>query len=284
MPRKALGRGLSSLLREVETVATGLEQVPVSAIDPNPFQPRRNFPVDSLKELSDSIRATGVVQPVLLRPAPSAPERYQLVAGERRLRAAKLAGLEALPALVRELSDRQTIELALTENLLREDLNPMDVARAYDSLQHQFGLSHEEIAGRLGVTRTVVSNTLRLLRLPASVQEMVEAGRLSAGHARALAGMHDPGAAEALAEKIIKKSISVRQTEAWVTAGGGAPTSDEQKEGPKVDPNVRAAVLELERTLGTRVKIIGTAARGRIEVHYFSAEDLNRLFDWMVRK
>ncbi len=284
MPRKALGRGLSSLLREAETTATGLDQVSIASIDPNPFQPRRNFPEESLKELSDSIRATGVVQPVLLRPAPATPERYQLVAGERRWRAAKLAGLEAVPALVRELSDRQTIELALTENLLREDLNPLDVARSYDSLQKQFGLNHEEIAARLGVTRSVVSNTLRLLRLPEPVQAMLSDGRLSAGHARALAGLRDPATAEAMAEKIVRKSISVRQTEEWVAAGGSAPPRREAKETPKVDPNVRAAVLELERTLGTRVKIVGTPNRGRIEVQYFSAEDLNRLFDWMVHK
>lgn len=285
MPRKALGRGLSSLLREAETTTAGLDQVSIGSIDPNPFQPRRNFPEESLQELADSIRATGVVQPVLVRPAPAASGRFQLVAGERRWRAAKLAGLEALPALVRELSDRQTIELALTENLLREDLNPMDVARAYEALQRQFSLSHEEIAERLGVTRSVVSNTLRLLRLPESVQDMVAAGDLSAGHARALASMRDPGAAHALAERIIKKSVSVRQAEVWVMMGGEAPPAEEPKEEkPKVDPNVRAAVLELERTLGTRVRIIGTPERGRIEVQYFSAEDLNRLFDWMVRK
>jgi ParB family transcriptional regulator, chromosome partitioning protein len=285
MPRKALGRGLSSLLREVETAATGLEQVSIGSIDPNPFQPRRNFPEESLQELSDSIRATGVVQPVLLRPSAAASGRFQLVAGERRWRAAKLAGLESLPALVRELSDRQTIELALTENLLREDLNPMDVARAYEALQRQFNLSHEEIADRLGVTRSVVTNTLRLLRLPEAVQEMVAAGQLSAGHARALASMRDPGAAQALAERILRKSVSVRQAEVWVMMGGEAPPQEEPKEEkPKMDPNVRAAVLELERTLGTRVRIVGTPERGRIEVQYFSAEDLNRLFDWIVRK
>lgn len=284
MPRKALGRGLSSLLREVETATAGLEQVPIAAIDPNPFQPRHSFPEESLKELSESIRATGVVQPVLLRPAPAAPERYQLVAGERRWRAARLAGLEAVPALVRELSDRQTIELALTENLLREDLNPLDVARAYQALQEQFGLSQEEISDRLGVTRSVVTNTLRLLRLPESVQEMLAEGELSAGHARALAGLQDPKAAEALAERIVQKSISVRQTEEWVTAGGGVPPPREIREPVQVDANIRAAILELERTLGTRVRIVGSPDRGRIEIQYFSAEDLNRLFDWMVRK
>ena len=200
MPRKALGRGLSALLREVDTApVAGLEKVPLELINPNPLQPRRAFPKESLEELADSIRASGVVQPVLLRrtdqpaatPGETAP-RYQLVAGERRWRAAKLAGLEAIPAIIQDLSDRDALELALTENLLREDLNPLEIAHAYSALQEKFDLGHDEIAERLGVNRTTVTNTLRLLRLPSAIQDMITAGELTAGHARALLGLDSP--------------------------------------------------------------------------------------------
>ena len=165
MTRKALGRGLSALLREVEATAPGpgLEAVSVDLIDPNPFQPRRAFPEAGLKELAESIRASGLVQPVLLR---RAGERFQLVAGERRWRAARQAGLEAIPAVVRDLSDREALELALTENLLCEDLNPMEVAHGLEVLQTRHALTHEEIAARLCIDRSTVTNTLRLLRLP----------------------------------------------------------------------------------------------------------------------
>ena len=282
MTRKALGRGLSSLLREVESAGAGLEQIPLDLIDPNPFQPRRAFPEAGLKELADSIRMSGVVQPVLLR---RSGERYQVVAGERRGRAARLAGLETIPAVVRDLSDKETLELALTENLLRDDLKPLEVARAYESLQERFRLSHEEIAGRLGVNRSTVTNTLRLLRLPPTVQEMLSNGEITSGHARALLGLDSaPGQAQ-LARLILEQGLSVRQVENLVAlrqVKSGEGKVDRPLAAP--DPNTRAAVLELERTLGTRVKIVGNAKRGRIEISYFSAEDLNRLYEWIIRK
>jgi ParB family chromosome partitioning protein len=282
MTRKALGRGLSALLREVETTAavSGLEAVAVDLIDPNPFQPRRAFPQASLKELADSIRASGVVQPVLLR---RAAERYQLVAGERRWRAARLAGLEKVPAVIRDLTDEQALELSLTENLLREDLNPMEVAHGLDALQQKHGLTHEEIAKRLGVNRSTVTNTLRLLRLPQAVQDMVTDGDLSAGHARALLGLDSAAAQTKLARKIVERDLSVRDTEQWVAWETNPPEPLEPLED-KLDPNVRAAVVELERTLGTHVRIVGDAERGRLEIKYYSAEDLNRIFDWIVRR
>src|SRR6516162_316930 len=180
MTRKALGRGLSALLREVETTTAGLEQVPVDLIVPNPFQPRRDFPEETLKELANSILSSGVLQPILVRRVDG---KYQLIAGERRLRAAKLAGLESVPAVIRDLGDRETLELAVTENVMREDLNPIEVARAYCSLQERFQLGHDEIATRIGVNRSTVSNTLRLLRLPQRLQELVANGNVSAGHA-----------------------------------------------------------------------------------------------------
>jgi ParB family chromosome partitioning protein len=282
MTRKALGRGLSALLREVETTATGLSSVAVDLIDPNPFQPRRAFPEASLKELADSIRSNGVVQPVLLRPIDG---RYQLVAGERRWRAAQLAGLQTIPAVIRQFTDQEALELSLTENLFREDLNPLDVAHGLEVLLENFRLTHEEIAARLGVNRSTVTNTLRLLRLPPRVQEMLARGDIDAGHARALLAL-DPAAAQAkLAETIAKLGLSVRQVEQMVALRATKARGRKDTSGAApLDPNVRAAVLELERTLGTRVKIVGSAKRGRIEIEYFSAEDLQRIFEWVVRR
>jgi ParB family chromosome partitioning protein len=281
MTRRVLGRGLNALLRTVETTTTGLEQVPVEVIDPSPFQPRRGIPEASLKELADSIRASGVVQPVLLRPADG---RYQLVAGERRWRAARLAGLESIPAIVRDLADREALELALTENLLREDLNPLEVAHAYETLQEKFRLSHEEIADRLGLNRSTVTNTLRLLRLPAAIQEMLANGEISHGHARALLGLDSAAAQLRLAALVVKRGLSVRQVENMVALRDLKSAKQKDTAGvAKLDPNVRAATLELERTLGTRVKILGNGKRGKIEISYFSAEDLNRIYRWIVR-
>jgi ParB family transcriptional regulator, chromosome partitioning protein len=282
MTRKALGRGLSALLREVETTTAGLDQVALDLIDPNPFQPRRAFADAGLKELADSIRSSGVIQPVLLRRADG---RYQIIAGERRWRAARLAGLESIPAIVRDVGDREALELALTENLLREDLNALEVAHGLAALQEKHRLTHEEIAERLGLTRTAVSNTLRLLRLPAQVQAMLASGEISAGHARALVALKDAKAQTEFARLIVEKGLSVRQTEELAAASEWRPKGRKSSApASKPDPNVRAAVLEMERTLGTRVKIVGNAKRGRIEIKYFSGEDLNRIFDWIVRR
>ena len=281
MTRKALGRGLSALLQEVESRPTGVEEIDLELIDPNPLQPRREFPEATLKELADSIRSSGIVQPVLVRRVES---RYQLVAGERRWRAARLAGLKTLPVVVRELRDRDALELALTENLLREDLNPLEVAHAYELLQDRFELTHEEIAARLGTNRSTVTNTLRLLRLPPAVQEMIASGALSSGHARALLGLASAAAQASLAQLIVKRGLSVRQVEMLVAAGESKESAKKEAAPLKdVDPNTRAAVLEMERALGTRVKLVGDERRGRIEISYFSSEDLNRIYEYIVR-
>jgi ParB family chromosome partitioning protein len=282
MTRKALGRGLNALLRTVETTTSGLEQVAIDQIDPNPFQPRRSFPADKLKELADSIRASGVVQPVLLRRSNG---RYQLIAGERRWRAARLAGLAAIPAVVRDIGDRDALELALTENLLREDLNPIEAAHGYETLQQKHGMSHEEIAARLGLDRSTVTNTLRLLRLTPEVQEMITQGEISSGHARALLGLDSRPAQDQLARMIVKQGLSVRQVENLVAMRGlRRRKKPAAAEPPKLDANLRAALLEMERTLGTRVRIQGNEKQGKIEISYFSAEDLNRLYEWIVRR
>jgi len=282
MTRKALGRGLNALLRTVETTTAGLAEVAVDQIDANPFQPRRTFSADKLKELADSIRASGLVQPVLLRRADG---RYQLIAGERRWRAARQAGLTVIPAVVREIGDRDALELALTENLLREDLNPLEAAQGYAALQQNHGLSHEEIAEHLGLDRSTVTNTLRLLRLPPEVQQMIAEGEISAGHARALLGLDSAAAQLQLAQLIVKQGLSVRQVENLVALrGSNSAKKPGASEAPSLDANVRAAVLEMERTLGTRVKVHGDEKRGKIEIGYFSAEDLNRIYEWIVKK
>jgi ParB family chromosome partitioning protein len=269
-------------LREVETSTAGIDQVAIGLIDPNPLQPRRAFADDTLKELADSIRATGLVQPVLLRRSGA---RYQLVAGERRWRAARLAGLETIPAIVRELSDKEALELSLTENLLRQDLNPIEVARAYTSLLEQFQLNHEEIAARLGLKRATITNTLRLLRLAPSIQEMIARGEISAGHARALLGLESAAVQAQLARLIVQQGLSVRQVEDLVALRQAKPSRRKPEAvSPKLDPNTRAALLELERTLGTKVRIVGDEKQGKIEISYFSAEDLNRIYEIIVKR
>ena len=283
MSRKALGKGLSALLQEVETKPTGVEEIEIDLIDPNPLQPRREFPKAALEELAASIRSSGVVQPVLLRRADA---RYQLVAGERRWRAARLAGLTSVPAVIRDLSDSDALELALTENLMREDLNPLEVARAYEILQQRFQLTHEQIAERLGATRSNVSNTLRLLKLPSSVQEMIVDGQLSMGHARALITLDSQAAQARFAGLIVNQGLSVRQVETMVAVHTSKKPPVRPKppaESQPVDPNTRAAILELERVLGTRVRIVGSERRGRLEISYFSSEDLDRIYKVIVK-
>ncbi|MGH9433642.1 MAG: ParB/RepB/Spo0J family partition protein [Terriglobia bacterium] len=281
MTRRALGRGLSVLLGDDAAAPSELQKVPIDLIDPNPAQPRKTFTEESLRELADSIKATGVVQPVLLRKLES---RYQLVAGERRWRASLLANLPTIPALVRTISDKEALEIALTENLLREDLNPVDVANAYKALQENFGLNHEEIAARLGINRTTVTNTLRLLRLPAPVLALIAKGELSPGHARALLGLANPEEQIRAATIFREQGLSVRQAENWV-AQATLPSQTEPKPQQKPeDPNIRSAVTELERALGTRVKIVGNGQRGRIEISYFSQEDLNRIYDYLMSR
>ncbi|MGH9404229.1 MAG: ParB/RepB/Spo0J family partition protein [Terriglobia bacterium] len=284
MTRKALGRGLNALLGEAaEPVAaptSAFQQLPIALIDPNPFQPRRGIAEPQLRELAQSIQSTGIVQPVLVR---RAGERYQLVAGERRWRAAAMAQLETVPAIIRELADREALEIALAENVLREDLSPIEVAHAFEALAEKFGYSHEEIAARLGMDRSTVTNTLRLLKLPESIQHSIEKGLLTAGHARALLSCADGAAQLELAARVVEGHLSVRQAEHLAAQGRRQPEPENPPQ-TRQDANVRAAALELERTLGTRVRISGDGRRGHIEISYYSAEDLNRLYDWMTHR
>jgi ParB family transcriptional regulator, chromosome partitioning protein len=286
-PKRALGKGLSALLpnRPEPVVATGsaaesgLLLLPIDQIEPNPLQPRAVFQADRLNELAQSIRENGIIQPLVVR---KAGERFQLIAGERRWRAARLAGLEKVPVVVQEFAEDRLMEIALVENIQREDLNPIEVAQAFDRLNKQFKLSHEQIAQRTGKDRTTVTNLLRLLKLPGDIQILLAEHRLSTGHARALLGLEDPEAQIEVAGRITSEGLSVRQVERLVQRMN-EPREPKPAEEATVDPNVRAAIQELERKLGTRVRIVPKSEqRGRIEIEYYSVDDLTRIYEMIV--
>jgi ParB family chromosome partitioning protein len=280
-PRKALGKGLSALIpsNRGAPAQSGLLQIPVADIDPNPVQPRTVFDAGRLSELAQSIRENGVIQPLVVR---RSGERFQLIAGERRWRAAKLAGMDTIPAVVQDLADGQLMQVALIENLQREDLNAIEVAHAFERLTREFNLTHEEIAKRTGKDRTTITNMLRLLRLPASVQLLLAERRLSMGHARALAGLPAHELQHAVAERCVAQGMSVRQVERLVQRMTEPREPKHPNELPE-DPNVKAALAELERVLGTRVRIVAKSdQRGRIEIEYYSPEDLVRIYEAIV--
>ncbi len=286
--RKALGRGLNALLpnRPVGGVAAApapapeqgerVQKIPVDLIDANPDQPRTVFQPGALDELSRSIKEDGVIQPILLKPVGN---RYMVVAGERRWRASKLAGLASVPAVVREVAKEKLLEIALVENIQREDLNSIEVAAALQHLAQEFQLSHEELAVRTGKDRTTVTNLLRLLRLPADVQQRVANKEISMGHARALLGLPEEDQQRLLAEKIVRQGLSVRQVEQLVKQMQEPP---EPKVKPTPDPNVAAAIARLEECLGAPVKLVERGRKGRIEIAYGSPEELDRLYSLLT--
>jgi ParB family transcriptional regulator, chromosome partitioning protein len=287
-----LGRGISSLIpvyrptAPARTEATGAEpapetEVPTTSIRVNPRQPRRRFSEAALEELTQSVRRTGILQPLVVRKTDSG---YELIAGERRLRAAKRAGLERVPVVFRSGNDQDQLELALTENLQREDLNPIEEASGYDRLSREFNLTQEEIAARVGKERSTVSNLLRLLKLPPAVQEMLGGGTLSMGHARALLPIEDGRRQEALAHKIESEGLSVRQVENLVRSmlkqlAPGARRSTDQSHG---DANLRHLSDELQRALGTRVEVTAKGKGGEIRIQYYAPEDLKRLTERLI--
>ena len=296
-PRKALGKGLSALLPgrggqpgpastaaapAPTTTAAKPSTLPLGMIQPNPMQPRTHFNSDGLEELAASIRANGIIQPIIVR---RVGDSYQIVAGERRWRAARIAELEEVPVVVQDVADRAMLEVALIENIQREDLNPIETAHAFERLGRDLGLSQEEIGRRTGKDRTSIANIVRLLKLPKEVQLLVAERRLSMGHARAILGLATADEQIQLAEKTVALGLSVRQVESQVqemTADRGNPSAGSRKE-PAQDPNVRAAADELERALGTRVRIVELSEqRGRIEIEYYSQTDLDRLYQQIV--
>jgi ParB family transcriptional regulator, chromosome partitioning protein len=278
MNRKALGRGLGALLasdRTIELPEPG--ELEIDSIVPGPMQPRTQFDDESLGHLAESIKTHGIVQPVLVR---RVGDHYELVAGERRWRAAKLAGLRTIPAVVKEIADKDLLEVALIENVQREDLNPIEEAQAYSKLIETVGLTQEALAERVGRDRSYITNYLRLLKLPEDIQQLVRQRRISTGHARTLLALQHADLQRLVARQIIANDLSVRATEDIVrkrteraSAPRRAPVS------ASVDPNVRAAESKLRRALGTQVRILedGTGA-GKVEISYFNRQDLDRLY------
>lgn len=298
MSKPALGRGLSALLGGkpsatsvavpgTTTVAPPLvgageqiHQVAVDRLRPSSLQPRRDFPAETLRELADSIREQGILQPLVARPA---GEHFELIAGERRWRAARLAGLLELPVIVREADDATALELMLVENLQREDLNPMDEAQGYQELMDRFELTQEVVAGKVGRSRAAVANTLRLLRLPEHVQGMLRTGRLSVGHAKVILGLDQPELQRRAAERVATAGLSVRQAEELVRtlaermarAGDGS-----SRASPPVaarDPHVVAVEDRLRQRLGTKVTLRYREGQGQIDIRFFSDAELERV-------
>ncbi|NMB12435.1 MAG: ParB/RepB/Spo0J family partition protein [Firmicutes bacterium] len=277
MSRQALGRGLKALIPQAEDAkGEEIRQIPVSAVEPNPYQPRRSFDQENLRELAASIKEKGVLQPVTVR---EKGEIFELVAGERRWRAAQVAGLSEIPAVVRELSDREVMEIALIENLQREDLNPIEEAEAYQVLMREFQLTQEEVAKAVGKGRPTVANRLRLLRLPEAVRGWVAGGQLSAGHAKILVMMDEERAIE-LARRCVDRGWSVRQLEEFLQDASAKPRG--QKVGrplERQDPLLRDVEERLQGVLGTKVRIKDKKGKGKIEVDYYSTEELNRILE-----
>jgi ParB family chromosome partitioning protein len=276
MMKRALGRGLGALLPQTaerspdaEPGAPSLLAVPVEQLAPNPYQPRKTFSPDALDELAASIKASGLLQPIVVR---RRGERYEILVGERRWRAARQAGLAEVPVVVRDASDAEALELALAENLLREDLNPLEEADAYQRLMAEFGWTQEELARRIGRDRSSIANVLRLRRLPEPIQEDLRTGRLTMGHARALLGLTTAAAQLRLRERILAQDWSVRATEADVRK-----TRTARPRARRRVPEVEAIEEELRLALGTRVKLVGSLVRGRIELPFSSGPELERL-------
>ncbi len=277
--KRGLGRGLSALLGDVEetNLATGtgeaasVREIPIELIHANPDQPRTQFAAAEIDELADSIRGKGVLQPILVRPDPGAEGGFQIVAGERRWRASQKAGLRAMPALVRELDDRQVLEIAVIENVQRANLNPMEEAAAYQQLVDRFGHTQDEVAQSVGKSRSHVANTLRLMNLPASVRELVLEGKLTAGHARAILTADDPAR---LAQEIVARGLSVREAEALVrkpAAGGKA------KSRPSKDTDTLALESDLSDVLGLDVEVVDRGGIGELRIKYATLEQLDEL-------
>jgi len=282
MTRRALGRGLSALLSDSAAQGEELLEVDIDLIDPNPDQPRVRFNEDKLNELAQSIRTNGLVQPLLLRRVTNG--RYQIVAGERRWRAAQLAGLRRVNAVIRSIPDSKLLELALIENIQRQELNPIEEASAYQRLIHNLGLTQDEVAQQVGKDRSSIANYLRLLKLPEDVQRMLEDDLISMGHARALLGLDTKDQIRRLANDVTQKKLSVRQTEQAVKRATSSQPLKESSTPSSNDANIRAAELKMKRFLGTQVRIHLGHNGGRIEIDFSSTSELDRIYSIIMRK
>ncbi|MFN7947081.1 MAG: ParB/RepB/Spo0J family partition protein [Blastocatellia bacterium] len=293
--RRALGRGLSALLSDNAIAVEQIEQeitqalpgdelleVDIDLIDPNPAQPRTKFSEEKLEELAQSIRANGLVQPILLRRVENS--RYQIVAGERRWRSAQRAGLHKISAVIRNVPDDSLLELALVENIQRQELNPVEEAQAYQRLINALGVTQDEVAKRVGKDRSSIANSLRLLKLPVSIQRLLEDESLTMGHARALLGIEGSENQEKLAAEIIHRRLSVRETERLVRRLGAKETVRGISTPARNDANIRAAELKLKRLLGTQVRIHFSQKGGKMEIEFSSMGELDRIFTIITRK
>jgi len=279
--KRALGRGLSALIPHTAPVpiageisGRGVVRLPIESIRRDGNQPRKVFDEEKLHGLAESIRAQGLIQPVLVRKEGGS---YRLIAGERRWRAAQLAGFHEVPAIVREATDGEALELALVENLQRADLNPIEEAEGYRRLMQEFSLTQEQVSQRVGKDRSSVANALRLLALPAEVKAMLAQGSLSMGHARALLGLAEPAQMVSLASKIAGQKLSVRDAERWVKRWRKSPRGRTQAREERQSLHVRQVVEQLQRVLGTKVRLVERGGQGTLEIDFFSYEDLDRL-------
>ncbi|HUI58023.1 MAG TPA: ParB/RepB/Spo0J family partition protein [Bryobacteraceae bacterium] len=285
-PRRALGKGLGALLPTRTPIVPVLpahedapQTVPIDSIDPNPLQPRRVFQGERMAELAQSIRVNGIIQPLVVR---KVGERYQLVAGERRWRAAKLADIQQVPVVIRDIPDERLLEISLIENIQREDLNPIETANAFARLGTELGLSPEQIGERTGKDRSTVINFLRLLQLSEDLQQLVAERRLSAGSARCLLSLPTLALQREVAERAVAQGWSVRQMER-TTQKMMADRQPKHVDEVQLDPNVKAAIQEMMRVLGTRVRIIEKGRKGgKIEIEYYTPEDLDRIYEVIV--
>lgn len=278
MSKRGLGRGLNALIPEVdvsEAEREHIRSVPLTEIRSNPRQPRKQFDQEKLDELAASIREHGVVQPIVVRPK---GKGFEIVAGERRWRAARLAGATNIPALVREFSEAETMEIALIENIQRQELNPIEEAEAYRVLLEEYKLTQEELARRLGKSRPQITNTLRMLDLAPGVRGEVVAGRLSMGHAKVLLGLSDGTAQEALARRVVREGLSVRDTEEALKRSSGEKRSVGKESFPR-DPNLLELESRLRYRFGNPVRIVPGEKRGRLEIEFYGDEDLSRLLE-----
>lgn len=280
--KRGLGSGFGGLITPVSTETSQLQQVPVAAIVPNPHQPRLAFDQVALDELAASIKEHGLLQPLVVTRLGNGD--YQLIAGERRLRAAKQADLDTVPVVIKDVSAQQQLELALIENIQRADLDPMEEAHAYAELEDQFGLKHEEIAKRVGKSRSTITETLSLLKLPLEVQTLVSGGKLTVGHASLLVSLRDDQKAVSAARAIAEKGLSVRKAEHLVgqLRTAGKELASNQHPQQNVNPEDQAIVKALENRLGLRVQLVRSGRGGRLSIHFDNEEMLNSLYDLLV--
>jgi ParB family chromosome partitioning protein len=276
--KHGLGKGLGALIPGADLARVSVQELPLADLGLNPFQPRKHFNQSALEELASTIRDHGILTPVVVR---RVSDGFQIVAGERRIRAARLAGLTRVPAIIRDASDSQALQMALVENLQREDLNPLEAAEAYQRLVDEFGLTQEELAGRLGRDRSSVANSLRLLRLPKRIRDDVAEGTLSEGHARALLGLERTADQLKARDEVVRRGLNVRGTEALVRRlkGAGAKSAPQ----PNQNPNISALEDQLRTALGTRVKIVADGKGETLQITYFSSDDLTRIADIILR-